>query len=57
MLSVDMPLHNNAFPADVNGDSMLSPVDLLIVVNALNDPTTVDNANTFVDVNHDLTLG
>ncbi|MCA9227359.1 MAG: hypothetical protein KDA47_17170, partial [Planctomycetales bacterium] len=34
-------------------DSMLSPVDLLIVVNALNDRTTVDNANTFVDVNHD----
>lgn len=51
-----MPLHNNAFPADVNGDSMLSPVDLLMVVNALNDPATVDNPNTFLDVNNDLTL-
>jgi len=36
MLNADMPLHNDNFPLDTNGDSLLTPGDALAVINQLN---------------------
>ncbi len=55
------PLHNYAMPKDVNGDSSITAVDALIVVNALTQAAEGElvssnsnpNGNRFLDVNND----
>lgn len=46
------PLHNADNPFDVNGDSFVSPLDALIVINRLN-ASALPHSAEFVDVNDD----
>lgn len=53
MLAADFHLAHNAFdPEDVNDDGALTALDALVVINAMNDPSSRPDRN-FVDVNAD----
>jgi hypothetical protein len=51
--NVANPWHNDAFPADVDGDRVFAPLDALVIINSLNtqgsrqlfDPTAVASGN------------
>jgi hypothetical protein len=44
------PMHNELNPLDVNGDGSLSPMDALLVINAMQNPP---EAGTYPDTNRD----
>ena len=53
-----LPCHNYAFPADVNNDQVVTPLDALIVINARNAGTGLSTCSTtrYLDTNPDNAL-
>ncbi|MFN3189702.1 MAG: dockerin type I domain-containing protein [Aureliella sp.] len=53
-LGVDLsPAYNAAMPTDVNGDSIRSPMDVLLIVNSINANETVQSVLHHCDTNND----
>ena len=64
LMAGDLQFHNFVVPTDVNGDSAITPIDALVVINKLNiqgsgplnGVESPKNVNSFIDVDGDNSL-